>query len=207
MSATAGKLVRLKMSGAAVAFVTEACTDTGDGKTYQITNAAKRVLDPTASISVYYNGVLKPASSYTLNRLAGTITFASAPGALAVTVTGSYLPMTTIAEGKSFSFATKTTTLEDVAFGDTDITRAVIEKMASGTIGMAWLDNAFHAAFVAGGQLVVEIATASGATPIARAWALLTERSHDGSAAAWQEEGLTWESTPDADGRSFAWLL
>lgn len=207
MSATAGKLVRLKLSGAPAAFTTEACTDTGDGKTYQITNVAKRVWDPTASISVFYNAVLKPASSYTLNRLAGTITFATAPGALAVTVTGFYLPMTTVAEGKSFGFATKATTLEDIAFGDTDITRAVIEKMASGTIGMAWLDNSFHAAFVAGGQLVVEIATAGGATPIARAWALLTERSHDGSAQAWQDESLSWESTPDADGRSFTWLL
>lgn len=207
MSATAGKLVRLKLSGAAVAFVTEACTDSGDGKTYQITNATKRVWDPAASISVFYNAILKPASTYTLNRLTGQITFASAPGALAVTVTGSYLPMTTVAEGRSFGFSAKATALEDVVFGDTDITRTQIQRMASGSIGMYWVDDAFDAAFVAGGQLVVEVAVASGSTPLARAWAILTERSHDAAVAGAQDESLTWESTTDADGRSFAFLL
>ena len=207
MAATAGKLVRLKLSGAAVAFTTEACTDTGDGKTYQITNAAKRVWDPTASISVFYNGVLKPATSYTLNRLAGTITFASAPGAAPVTVTGSYLPMTTIAEGKSFSFKAAATYAEDTAFGDTDVVRVQMQRMASGAIGMWWLDSSFLTAFLAGAQLVVEVAIANGATPIARAWALLTERGHDVAMAGLQEEALTWEATQDADGRSFAWLI
>lgn len=207
MAATAGKLVRLKLSGAAVAFTTEACTDTGDGKTYQITNAAKRVWDPTAAITVFYNGILKPANTYTLNRLAGTITFASAPGALAVTVTGSYLPMTVVGEGKSFSLKTGASYAEDIAFGDTDVTRVQMQRMASGAIGMWWLDNSFQALFLTGAQLVVEVAIASGATPIARAWALLTERSHDVAMAQLQEEPLAWEATQDADGRSFTWLI
>jgi hypothetical protein len=207
MSATTGKLVRLKLSGAPVAFVTEACTNTGDGKTYRITNAAKAVWDPTIAISVFYNAILKPASSYTLNRLAGTITFTTAPGVSAVTVTGSYLPMTTIAEGKAFGFSTKATNAADTAFGDTDITRVQMQRMSTGTIGMWWLDNAFHAAFVAGAQLIAEIAIGNGATPIVRAWALLTERSHDVATANLQEEALTWEATQDADDRSFAWLI
>lgn len=207
MAATAGKKVRVKISGAPIAFVTEATTNSGDSKTYQITNAIKRVWDPSVAITVFYNAVLQPASSYTLNRLTGQITFAIAQGASAVTVTGSYLPLTTIAEGKSFSASTKGMNLEDVAFGDTDITRVQNQRTCSGAIGQWFLDSTFLTAFLTLAVVVVEISIADGATPIFRAWAFLSERSHEVAIAQNQEEPLTWEGSADVDNRSFAWLI
>jgi hypothetical protein len=207
MAATAGKKVRLKISGAPIAFVADPMTNSGDSKTYTITNAAKRVWDPSVAITVFYNAVLQPAASYTINRLTGQVTFTAAQGASAVTVTGSYLPTTTIAEGKSFSFSGKGINGEDNAFGDTDITRQQLQRTCSGAIGQWWLDNAFHAAFLALAVLVVEISIADGATPIARAWALLTERAHEVANGGLQEEPLTWEGSADVDNRSFAFLV
>jgi hypothetical protein len=104
MPGVAGRKALVKVAGAAVAFVTEACTNSGDSKTYQITNAIKRVWDPTIAITVFYNAVLQAANTYTINRLTGKITFAVAQGASAVTVTGSYLPLSNAVRAKSFSW-------------------------------------------------------------------------------------------------------
>lgn len=214
MAATAGKFIRLKMSGAAVAFTNEATTDAGDHKSYQITNPAKRVFDPAIAVVVQRStdgGVSWGAAvgAYTLNRLSGTVTFASANGVSDQIrfASGSYLPMTTIAEGKSFSFSAKANYADDTAFGDTEIVRVQTQRMASGAIGMWWLDSSFLTLFLAGAQLVAEVAMASGSTPIVRAWALLTERSHDVAIAGLQEEPLSFEATQDADGRSYTWLI
>lgn len=214
MAATAGKKVRVKLSGAAVAFTNEATTNAGDNKTYQITNAVKRVFDPQLAVVVQRSidsGVSWGAAvgAYTLNRLTGTIVFAVAIGApdLIRFASGSYLPMTTIARGKSFTLSTKGVNKEDVVFGDTDITRQQLQRTCSGAIGMWWLDNSFNLVFNALAVVLVEIALADGATPIARAWALFTERSHDVAIAGYQEEPLTWEGSADADNRSFTWLV
>lgn len=77
----------------ATAFTGEATT-TADNTTYTIANAAKRLWDNTAPVTVYVNGVaVDPGvTPYTVSRLDGTITFAAplAPGDV-VTVSGSYL--------------------------------------------------------------------------------------------------------------------
>jgi hypothetical protein len=207
MAATLGKSVRIKVSGVAVPFVALPMTNSGDSKTYTITDATKRVLDPTVAVLVYYNAVLQSSALYTINRLSGQVTFLVAQGASAVTVTGSYLPMTTVAEATSFSLACKATLVDDTAFGDTDVTRQQAQKTCSGAIGKWWKDNAFSDALDAGLPIVIERSIANGATPAWRAWALLTERSHDAAMAGLQEEPLSWEGSPDADNRSLAFLL
>lgn len=207
MAATAGKRVRIKIPGAPIAFTGDGFTNSGDNKTYQITGVAKRVWDPTLPVQVYYNAILQSPTLYTLNRLEGKITFFVAQGGLAVIANGSYLPLTTVAEATSFSFSAKGINIEDTAFGDTDVTRQQAQRTCSGAIGQWFLDAAFQTAFLALAQLVVEISVADGATPIIRAWALLTERTHDVATAGLQEEPITWDGAADVDNRSFAWLV
>src|SRR4051812_46037032 len=99
MSGVAGRKALVKITGDAVAFVNEACTDSGDHLTYQITSAAKQVWDPTVAIVVKKDGVAASSALYTLNRLTGRITFLIALNpAIVITVSGSYLP-TSVAAG------------------------------------------------------------------------------------------------------------
>ena len=97
MASTAGKLALVKVTGTSTAFTAEAAANTGDNQTYRMTNTAKRVWDRTATITVKVAGIAT-GESYTLDRLRGRVTFATVNAARgAVTLDGSYLPLTTAA--------------------------------------------------------------------------------------------------------------
>src|SRR4051812_23593935 len=132
MSANAGILCAVKLSGSGLSMTAEATTGTGN-ISYQITNTAKRVLDRAAAITVKDGGVTT-VESYTVDRLQGKILFGST-AVRVITVDATYLPMTTIAEAKEFSFQTKNGMLEDTAFLDTDVTRIQNENDCSGSVG------------------------------------------------------------------------
>lgn len=99
---------QVKISGAAVATTAEAAALVS-GKTYQITNTAKRVLDPSVAVTVKDNGVTVAAANIlSLDYLFGIVTFVGGYTVTGpVTFDASYLPTTTIAECKAveFSFA------------------------------------------------------------------------------------------------------
>ena len=88
--AVAASTCRVYATGTSTVMTAEACG--GSVVDYQITNTAKRVIDPDASVAVYANGVLQAATAYTLNHLFGRIKFGSAPTA-PITITASYLPL------------------------------------------------------------------------------------------------------------------
>jgi hypothetical protein len=207
MAAKAGRLCRVKASGAATAFTAEACTATAN-ISYQITNTAKRVWDRATDVTVLNSGtpVDPVADPYTLNRLTGTVLFATATPRT-IMVTGDYLPVSTIAEAKSFTFGGAANTVEDTAFGDTDITREVVTRDCSGSIS-AWRssDTTFLDALVAAVPVVLEFSTDGGSTIIARAWALLNKLDVSGARTTLQEDAVAFEGAADDDGRSFAFL-
>jgi hypothetical protein len=74
MAKLTGKKGLVKVSGSPLTLTSEATTDAGDHLNYQITNTAKRVLDPTAAVTVKENGVTT-TQPYTINRLNGKVTF------------------------------------------------------------------------------------------------------------------------------------
>src|SRR5688572_23659970 len=157
MAAAAGRKIRVKVSGAAAAFVDEACTNSGDNKTYQITNAAKRVWDRSVTVTVKKDAVAQSATLYTLNRLSGKITFAADQGAGVITVSGSYLPMSLAAEAKSWRLSFLGVNAEDTTFEDNDVTRLQARADVSGQLGRWWVDGYFHDALAAGDPVVAEM--------------------------------------------------
>ncbi len=103
--ALAGHASRLKISGAAVAVVAEAMTSLGAG-VYQITNTAKRILNPAAAtLPQFFDGGVPISSGNitALDLLFGKVTFSPAPAGV-VTVTCEYLPVATLAAVKNFEF-------------------------------------------------------------------------------------------------------
>lgn len=97
----------MKLAGTAVPITGEATTGTSLGP-YQITDAARRCLDPDTAITVKDGGVAVPGANIaSIDRFYGRVTFASGHAPVgAVTIDAAYLPLTTWSYVKSASIST-----------------------------------------------------------------------------------------------------
>ena len=115
-----GSLTTVKIGGASTAMTAEATTDDGSHKEYQITNAAKRALDPGVAVTVKKNTVAVSAADYSVIYPLGKIVF---PSALlvtdVVTVDGSFRALTTVAEANSAEMSADPGSADVTVFGDT----------------------------------------------------------------------------------------
>lgn len=200
--AVAGKKALVKVSGAAVGMTAEATTASGN-ITYQITNAAKRVLSLSGTVTVKDGGVAT-VEAYTLNRLTGTITFGSAT-ARTITVDADYLPMATAAEAHEYSYSLTAANSEVPRFGDNYQRRIGGMKDISGSLSL-WHANSDYIDILTGDDPVVLefYSNSSGAFDL-RCWALLdsdeVKSAVTGGAAT---ESVSFSGTTDADGRAIS---
>lgn len=210
MTGTPGRRAVVKVSGAPVVITNEATTNLGDDKTYRITNAAKRVLDPYAAVTVKIGGsAMAPngADPWKLNRLTGTVTFAAANGSRgSVTVDGSYLPLATVVRCRSYAWNISASNADDTDFDtawtDNGFTRRVQTlKDMSGTLSGKWstdlsLTNALlNATFV-----VLEFFTDRGAARDVICWAQLSKQDVGAAVDSINEYSVEFQSAGDADG-------
>lgn len=204
MAGLAGKKALVKVSGAATAFTAEAFTSLGDNKTYQITNTAKRVWDPTITIVIKVGGS-PTVESYTINRLTGTVTFATVDaGRGAVTADGSYLPMSMALEAKEFYYTITAKNDPDNSFGDDYVTRVQTTKDITGTLGRWRIDQYFRDALIAGSTIAIQFfADSSGAADLV-CWALLKMTGVQAAQNGLQEEPIAFDGVTDADGRAIS---
>src|SRR5674476_438628 len=105
---TPGHHACLYISGAGTDYAAEALTDVTANTFYRVTAAAHRVMHPTIAVTTSsadtYVPYTPPANKFTVNRLAGTITFGTDQGAGAVTMTGGkWLEMQPMLYAKDFS--------------------------------------------------------------------------------------------------------
>lgn len=206
----AGRKAIVKVPGAAVAFVTEATTNSGDSKTYQITNAIKRVWDPTIAITVFYNGVLQAANTYTINRLTGRITFAIAQGASAVTVTGSYLPMSNAVRASKFSWNVTASLAEDNDFDQVTTDLGFQRKLqmmldvAGSVTAKFGADVFFRDALLNATLVVIEFYPDRTGSHDMVCWAVLSKVGLDAAIESVQERTVEFQGDGDADNRSVA---
>lgn len=119
------------------------------GNTYQVTNAAKRVIDPRQTVTVKDGGSPVAASGYTFDYLHGRVTFVSPPGG-AVTVTATYLPRIQFGCANSFDLNETRENLDrtcfqpDAAAGEAARRYMLGLKTASGTITQLDVDTAMY---------------------------------------------------------------
>lgn len=117
--ARAAHTCSLFYTGTTTAVVGEACSVVSGGVlVYEITDAAKRIIDPNASVIVYKAGV---PIAVGVNYLFGRFTFAVDPSPDAITADISYLPRHELTSTREFSasFAadmSDTTTLDSTGF-------------------------------------------------------------------------------------------
>lgn len=196
-----GMNVAIKTSGAGLSLTDEACTDLGDD-VFQVTNAAKRVLDPHAAIVVEDGGTPVDAADYELDRLFGRITFLTPPAGAVTIASGTYLPMTTVATATGYKISRKANN-QDItplsASGGFMRRTQVLKDVSGSLMRFDEADALFTDALEAAVAIVVEVAHSGAAYE--RAWALLDSVDNDGEADGVIEESIEWSGTTDADGR------
>jgi len=204
MAGIAGKKALVKIPGVAVSFTAEAFTDSGDHQTYQITATAKRVWDQNAAITIKVGGVTT-GESYTINRLLGTVKFATVnAGRGAVTADGSYLPMSTVAEAKEYSYTITAANAIDCSFGDDWATRVRTTLDVSATLNRWWVDVFFRDALIAATVLVLQFYSDSSGSADLLAWVLPKGENWSSQRAGLSEESLQFDGVLDADNRAIS---
>ena len=201
--AKAGKKALIKVSGAAVGMVAEAC-GTSDTITYQVTNAAKRVLSRVGTVTVKDGGVAT-AESYTLNRLTGQITFGGA-AVRVITVDADYLPMATAAEAHEYSYTLAKDAPQVPYFGDNYQRRIHGTRDISGSLSMWHTITDYIEMLTDSGDepVLLEFYSDSTSAFDVRCWALLNSDEVKSAVAGAVTESVSFEGTTDADGRSIS---
>ena len=206
--AIAGRKALVRVSGAPVALSAEPTTADATLKNFTITNAAYRVWDRAAAVSVTRSpdGVTftaVPATEYTVNRLTGTVSFAAAQAAgTQIRVSTSYLPLATAAEAKEFSYTFTGNNLDASTFGSTFVLRQQGQRDITGSLSM-WTttDRTFEDALTADRPVVLEFYSDSGASADFRVWALVNSDEISAAVDGLAETAVEWEGTADNEGR------
>jgi hypothetical protein len=199
MAATAGKLGKVSVVGTGVAFTDEATT-TSDNKTYQITNAAKQIWSRFGTILVE-DSAIPTVEAYTVNRLNGSVTFGTAV-ARVITITGTYLPITTLAYAKEYSFTISGDNQDITVFMGAWIDRIQGLKDFSASCGKFYeITNYFWGKLTADTDLCLEFYHDNAADPDIRAWVKIAGDDFSNSVDGVSEESVDFEGTLDADKR------
>ena len=123
--AVAAHASTIKTTGTATALTNEATTEFTANTVFQITDTAKRVLDPTVALTVQQDPLADgswaavAATLYTVDYLFGKITFTPALGAAALVrvATGSYLALLTVAPVRAYNWQVANEAIDSTVHG------------------------------------------------------------------------------------------
>lgn len=210
----AGFSTTVKAGGPSSALSNAPTTRLAANTVYQVTDAAKRVLDPSVVVTVEVDAdgagaggyVVAAPSSYRVDYLFGRITFDSDQGASAlVRVSGAYLSPVDVAEAKEASVSLVRTLAESNIFHPDGYKRKTATlKDASGTIGsFAPLQRDqdedgttnLAALFASGTPFLLEVRF-GGTGDYFRAWVLIPGIDDSFSPDGLYDGKLNWNAAP-----------
>jgi hypothetical protein len=197
----------IKVGGTSSALANEATTKRVANTVYQITNASRRVLDPQVAVSVDVDGIVSPASAYTIDYMFGKVTFAAeqTAGAVVRVVSGAYMSPLTLAEAKECTISLARDIQESTVFtGDGYKTRLTTLKSASGSLAVMSVLHVTPAntgqpdSFIdwlnLGAAFLMEV-NFGGTGNIFRAWVLLEKADEKIPVDGLYEGSVGWQST------------
>ncbi|WP_089973301.1 hypothetical protein [Lihuaxuella thermophila] len=208
--AIAGRKSLVKIAGTPVSMaVPEPTTELQEGIKYQITDPTKRILAPNAPVTVYVDAdgagagtpTVADPSTYTLNRLTGTVTFDSAqPLDAAITIQGDYLTTATAAESYEYTWTIEADNQDATRFQDSFVRREQGLLDVTAELSKWYVDSSLYDLLDQDKILVVEFYSDSASNPL-RAWMKIGSDEIGSAVDGLVEEALELEGTPDADRR------
>jgi len=209
----AGYSATIKKAGSATAMTAEAMTLVS-GKTYRVTNTAKRILDSSDTFIVYDNGVDQTDEVQSYNYLFGEVTFKSSYSVTGpVTITGDYLPTTAFGNANQFTLTQTAETIETSDFATAQGNggyRTFQQGLKTVSIEMSGFYNvsaALRTALKNRTTLIIEINPDGAGNAIARGFFKASAESQSGDVGALEEETVSFVlQVPSSDYIPFGWF-
>jgi hypothetical protein len=187
----AGYVATLKMIGTPTTMTAEAMSLVS-GKTYQVTNAARRNFDLTAALSFSDGGgVIAAANIASVDYLFGRVTFvAGYTPTGSVTVTGTYAPLANIARATGFTLTQTSATVDDTDFATAqanDGVRTYISGLKTASLALTGIfspSNTWRTQLANRGRVLVEINPDGSGKSVARGFFAFTAVGQSGNVGA-----------------------
>ena len=188
------------------------------GKTYQITDSAKRVLNRAVAVTVEDNSVTVSAANIeSIDYLFGRITFVSSyTPTTPITISGAYYPMATVGCANTFSL-TQTANANDVTCPSEAQSNSGhrvfdygLKNVSVELSGIYNASNAFRALLAARTEIILEINPDGNGKTVARGFFKPTKTGQSGDVGDLESESITFNlSVPDNDAipYPFHWLI
>lgn len=202
----AGYQATIKKVGTSTAMTDEATTLVS-GKTYQITNAAKRIINRTVNVVVEDNAVDHTADVESIDYLFGKVTFKSAYTVTGpVTVTGEYYPTVALGTAQSYTLTQSAEPIDTTDFATASSNGGYkthdpgLRTVSLELSGVYSDSNAFPALLLNRTEVVIEVNPDGAAKSLARGFFRLTSARQSGNVGALEEDNLTFSlNVPLAD--------
>lgn len=178
----------------------EACTNSGDDTTYQVTNGAKRLLDDSATTTVQLNplgvGAWGVVTNYTIDYATGRVTFDAAnnPADTIRFSTAKYFTATEAARAKEWTLDIERAVEDDTEFGSSWETSLATLGKASGSVKLNW--SAGNLAQIASTtpRFVIQLFVDEANTKRYQFYALLSKDGVSANVKSLVEEELAFQS-------------
>lgn len=203
VTATAGYNTTVYITGTPTTITNEATTELSAGppQVFRISDATKRVLDADTAVVVKDQDLVDVTSDFTIDFLAGKVTSATG-GYASVVISGKFLPMLAVAEGRSASAAATNAELDVGVFGEAYSKVICGKQSASGEIvTLAPLTDdldagggtrSWQAVFEGATQVVID--TRMTTTSTVRAWTRIPSLTTKSEQAGLVESTIAWKS-------------
>lgn len=200
--AYAGKNAFVTISSTAVT-LTAVATTSADGLVYQIASSSAQgePFDPTAAITVAATSATLSSTAYTLNRLNGSVIFATT-AARTITVSGSYLPTSAVSGAHGYAYTIAASNQDVTTFQASYISRIQGLKDVSGSLEDFHSTPAMAQILTSSSQpIAITFHASSTASFDARAWGYLSGDDISASVDGVVDGSVSFEGTADADSR------
>lgn len=185
-----GSLASVNAQSSAIAFIDEATT-TSDNIIYTISDSAKELWDLDTAIVVKDTAVVT-VENYSIDRLNGTITFDTATSRT-ITVSGSYVVTTLIAEADEYSFNGETDAKESTVFLQNYKSYETGVLNATVSISKFKVDDAYLTILLSKDRVILELNIDS--TNTIKMFAVLTSVESNATIEELERESLQYQVT------------
>lgn len=188
-----GYLASIKGQSSTVALTDEATTASGN-QIYTITNVAKRILDLATPVVVKVGGSVV-TTGFTIKYLTGQIVF-NTVATRTVTVSGKYVLLTELAQGRSYSFTGTSDMLDKTVFKNAYRQFEAGLKTGTADITVLYADNYFYDWLMDSSVKVVEFYISDALAPI-RFFAIVSDNSRNIPVEGLVDESITLQITKE----------
>lgn len=191
MAATASYTTLLKKGGDSTAFTGESLTLVS-GETYQMDTTSRRFLDPSVVPTFYEDEVEIPAGDVLeVNYLFGKVTFNEEK--TAVTMDGSYIPMSTVAGAKSHNLSISAATHANTAYGNDGTETHQLGLFSVSASFSRFDDISGDFKDIIRSRVPVALEIASAALTVFRGWFVPESVNSSGDVNSLEEEELSFQ--------------